>query len=91
MSSKESNGGARSTATFSGTRGRDCRYVDHLRESVGAIMSNIGRFGVLACVVLYGAIGLAGVFFLASQPGLALSTDGYGIAHPVARAMLSAQ
>jgi hypothetical protein len=54
-------------------------------------MSNIGRFGVLACVVLYGAIGLAGVFFLASQPGLALSTDGYGIAHPVARAMLSAQ
>jgi hypothetical protein len=53
-------------------------------------MSNLGRFGVLACVALYGAIGLAGVFFLASQPGIALSTDGYGIGRPAARAMVSA-
>jgi hypothetical protein len=54
-------------------------------------MSNLGRFGVFACVVLYGAIGLAGVFFLASQPGLALSSDGYGIPRPAIRAMLSAR
>jgi hypothetical protein len=44
----------------------------------------------LACVALYGAIGLAGVFFLASAPGMALSTDGYGIARPAARTTLSA-
>jgi hypothetical protein len=54
-------------------------------------MSNLGRFGVFACVVLYGATGLAGVFFLASQPSLALSTDGYGIPRPAVRAMLSAR
>jgi len=62
-----------------------------MQESVGAMMSNLGRFGVFACVVLYGAIGLAGVFFLASQTGLALSTDGYGIPRPAIRAMLSAR
>jgi hypothetical protein len=54
-------------------------------------MSNLGRFGVLACVVLYGAIGLAGVLFLASQPGPPLSTDGYGIAGSAARVALSTQ
>ena len=53
-------------------------------------MGTLGRFGILACVALYGAIGLAGVFFLASQPGMALSTDGYGIARSAARAMVSA-
>jgi hypothetical protein len=73
-----------------GTRGLDRRYIYHLQESVGAMMSNLGRFGVLACVALYGAIGLAGVFFLASAPGTALSTDGYGIARPAARTTLSA-
>jgi hypothetical protein len=54
------------------------------------MMSDLGRFVVLACVALYGAIGLAGVFFLASQPGIALSADGYGIARPAAGAMFSA-
>jgi hypothetical protein len=54
------------------------------------MMSNLGRFGVLACVALYGAIGLAGIFFFASEPGMALSTDGYGIGRPTARAMVSA-
>jgi hypothetical protein len=73
-----------------GTRGLDRRYIYHLQESVGAMMSNLGRFGVLACVALYGAIGLVGVFFLASAPGMALSTDGYGIALPAARTTLSA-
>jgi hypothetical protein len=54
------------------------------------MMSNLGRFVILACVALYGAIGLAGVFFLASQPGKALSSDGYGIAGPAARVIVSA-
>jgi hypothetical protein len=53
-------------------------------------MSNLSRFGILACVALYGAIGLAGVFFFASEPGIALSTGGYGIARPAAHAMVSA-
>jgi hypothetical protein len=54
------------------------------------MMSNLGRFGVLACIALYGAIGVVGVFFFASEPGVALSTDGYGIGRPAARATLSA-
>jgi hypothetical protein len=54
------------------------------------MMSNLGRFGVLACVALYGAIGLVGVFFFASEPGMTLSTDGYGIGRPAAHTMVSA-
>jgi hypothetical protein len=52
-------------------------------------MSNLGRFGVFACVALYGAVGLVGVFLLASEPSMALSTDGYGIGRLAARATLS--
>ena len=60
----------------------------HLQKSVGATMRYLGRFGVLACAALYGAIGLAGVFFFASEPGMASSTEGYGIARPAAHAMV---
>jgi hypothetical protein len=52
-------------------------------------MSNLGRFVVLACVALYGAIGLAGVFFFASEASMASSTEGYGIARPAAHATVS--
>jgi hypothetical protein len=38
------------------------------RKFVGIVMSNLGRFSILACAFLYGTIGLAGVFFLASEP-----------------------
>jgi len=32
------------------------------------------------CAALYVALGLIGIFFLTSEPGIATSSEGYGIA-----------
>jgi len=44
--------------------------------------------GIWACAALYAAIGLIGIFFLASGPGVTTSSEGYGIAAIVAPASL---
>lgn len=36
--------------------------------------------GVWTCAALYAAIGLLGILFLASGPGVATSSEGYGVA-----------
>jgi hypothetical protein len=36
--------------------------------------------GVWTCAALYVAIGLLGIFFLATGPGVATSSEGYGVA-----------
>ena len=35
--------------------------------------------GVWTCAALYVALGLIGIFFLTSEPGIATSSEGYGI------------
>jgi hypothetical protein len=50
------------------------------KKFVEVAMSNVGRFGVVTCVLLYGAIGFVGIILFASEPGATTSTDGYGIA-----------
>lgn len=42
-------------------------------------MRNLSR-GIWTCAALYVAIGLIGIFFLTSDPGIATSSEGYGIA-----------
>jgi hypothetical protein len=42
-------------------------------------MRNFSR-GIWTCVALYVAIGLIGIFFLTSDPGIATSSEGYGTA-----------
>jgi len=42
-------------------------------------MRNFSR-GIWTCAALYVAIGLIGIFLLAGGPGVATSSDGYGIA-----------
>jgi len=36
--------------------------------------------GLWTCATIYVAVGLIGIFFLASRPSIATSSDGYGIA-----------
>ena len=36
--------------------------------------------GIWTCAALYIALGLIGIFFLTSEPGIATSSEGYGIA-----------
>jgi hypothetical protein len=43
---------------------------------------------VWTCAALYVAIGLLGIFFLASGPGVATSSEGYGVAAIAAPAAL---
>jgi hypothetical protein len=49
------------------------------------MMSSLGRFSIFTRALLYSAIALAGVFFLAGEPGPGKSTDGYGITRPAVR------
>ena len=35
--------------------------------------------GIWTCAALYVALGLIGIFFLTSEPGIATSSEGYGI------------
>ena len=44
--------------------------------------------GIWTCAALYAAIGLIGIFFLASGPGATTSSEGYGIAAIAAPAAL---
>jgi hypothetical protein len=44
--------------------------------------------GVWTCAALYVAIGLLGIFVLASGPGIATSSEGYGVAAIAAPAQL---
>lgn len=50
-------------------------------------MHNLSR-GIWTCAALYVAIGLVGIFLLAGGPGIATSSDGYGIAAIAAPAAL---
>jgi len=57
------------------------------RKLEGDAMRNFSR-GIWTCAALYVAIGLIGIFLLAGQPGIATSSDGYGIAVIAAPAAL---
>ena len=50
-------------------------------------MRNFSR-GIWTCATLYVAIGLIGIFLLVTQPSIATSSDGYGIAAIVAQPTL---
>ncbi len=50
-------------------------------------MHNLSR-GIWTCAALYVVIGLIGVFFLVTQPGVATSSEGYGVASFAAPATL---
>jgi hypothetical protein len=56
-------------------------------KSEGGAMRNFSR-GIWTCAALYVAIGLIGIFLLAGEPGIATSSDGYGIAAIAASATL---
>ena len=55
-------------------------------KAIGA-MRNFSP-GIWTCAALYAAIGLIGIFFLASGPGVTTSSEGYGIAAIAAPASL---
>jgi hypothetical protein len=40
---------------------------------------NLSR-GMWTCAALYVAIGLIGIFFLSTRPGVTASSEGYGVA-----------
>jgi hypothetical protein len=56
-------------------------------KSEGGAMRIFSR-GIWTCAALYVAIGLIGIFLLAGEPGIATSSDGYGIAAIAASATL---
>jgi hypothetical protein len=57
----------------------DRRFDERLQiEGVGA-MRNFSP-GIWTWAALYAAIGLIGIFFLTSEPGVTTSSEGYGIA-----------
>jgi hypothetical protein len=45
----------------------------------GGTMRYFSR-GIWTCAALYVALGLIGIFFLTSEPSIATSSEGYGIA-----------
>jgi hypothetical protein len=57
----------------SGTWRRPRRYADE-----GDATNNFSP-GLWTCATLYAAVGLIGIFFVASRPSIATSSDGYGI------------
>ena len=50
------------------------------RQIRGGAMRNYTR-SIWTCAALYVAIGLIGIVFLTTRPGVATSNDGYGIAN----------
>jgi hypothetical protein len=50
-------------------------------------MRNFSR-GIWTCAALYAALGLIGILLLTSEPGIATSSEGYGIAAAVSPAPL---
>lgn len=63
------------------------RFVERLEIGRRRTMHNLSR-GIWTCAALYVAIGLVGIFLLAGGPGIATSSDGYGIAAIAAPAAL---
>jgi hypothetical protein len=57
------------------------------RSIKGGAMRNYIR-SIWTCAALYVAIGLIGIVFLTTRPGVATSSDGYGIADIAPRAAL---
>jgi hypothetical protein len=53
----------------------------------GGAMHNYTR-RIWTCAALYAAIGLIGIVFLTTRPGVATSSDGYGIANVAPQAAL---
>ena len=47
-------------------------------KSEGGAMRKFSR-GIWTCAAFYVALGLIGIFFLTSEPGIATSSEGYGI------------
>jgi hypothetical protein len=50
----------------------DCKFE-------GGAMRNFSR-GIWTCAAIYVALGLIGILLLTSEPGIATSSEGYGIA-----------
>ncbi len=48
-------------------------------------MNRLASLGFWTCAAIYVAAGIAGVFFLSTQPNIASATDGYGTIRLVAR------
>ena len=62
------------------------RYAER-RQIKGDAMRNYIR-SIWTCAALYVAIGLIGIVLLTTRPGVATSSDGYGIADIAPRAAL---
>ena len=65
--------GSNGFGASSGTWKRPRRYAHE-----GAAINNFSP-GLWTCATLYAAVGLIGIFFLASRPSIATSSNGYGI------------
>jgi len=70
-----------------GTQTLDRRSPERLQFEGDGAMRNFSP-GIWTCAALYAAIGLIGIFLLASGPGVATSSEGYGIAAVAAPASL---
>jgi hypothetical protein len=53
----------------------------------GGAMHNFSR-GIRTCAALYAALGLIGILLLTGEPGIATSSEGYGIGATVSPAPL---
>lgn len=62
-------------------------FAERLQLKAMGAMRNFSP-GIWTCTALYAAIGLIGIFFLASGPDVATSSEGYGIAAIAAPAAL---
>jgi hypothetical protein len=63
------------------------RFAEQLHIEGDGAMRNFSP-GIWTCAALYVAIGLIGVYFLTSAPGVNTSSEGYGIAAIAAPAPL---
>jgi hypothetical protein len=54
-------------------------FAERLQFEAMGSMRNFSP-GIWTCAALYAAIGLIGIFFLASGPGVTTSSEGYGTA-----------
>lgn len=66
---------------------RPAFFAERLQFEGDGAMRNFSP-GIWTCAALYAAIGLIGIFLLASGPGVATSSEGYGIAAVAAPASL---
>jgi hypothetical protein len=70
------HGGARRIVEPKRAIRRFCRAI---ADGKTVTMRNFSR-GIWTCAALYVAVGLIGIFFLTSEPSVATSSEGYGIA-----------